>query len=108
MPENLENSPVAIGPEKASFHSNPKERQCQRMLKLHHIAFISPTSKIMLKIVQGSLQQYMNHELPDIQAGFKKDRGTRDQIANTCWIIEKARKKRKNKRVPEKPLFLLY
>ena len=96
MPENLENSPVAIGPEKASFHSNPKERQCQRMLKLHHIAFISPTSKIMLKIVQGSLQQYMNHELPDIQAGFKKDRGTRDQIANICWIIEKARNFQKN------------
>ena len=66
------------------------------MLKLHHIAFISPTSKIMLKIVQGSLQQYMNHELPDIQAGFKKDRGTRDQIANICWIIEKARNFQKN------------
>ena len=66
------------------------------MLKLHHIAFISPTSKVMLKIVQGSLQQYMNHELPDIQAGFRKDRGTRDQIANICWIIEKARNFQKN------------
>ena len=72
MPENLENSPVATGPEKASFHSNPKERQCQRMLKLHHIAFISPTSKVMLKIVQARLQQYVNREPPDLHAGFRE------------------------------------
>ena len=66
------------------------------MLKLPHIALISHTSKIMLKILQARLQQYMNRELPDVQAGFRKDRGTRDQIANVCWIIEKAREFQKN------------
>ena len=55
------------------------------------IALISHASKVMLKIVQARLQQYMNHELPDVQAGFRKGRGTRDQIANICWIIKKAR-----------------
>ena len=55
----------------------------------------------MLKILQARLQQYMNHELPDVQAGFRKGRGTSDQIANIHWIMEKVR-------VPEKPLFLLY
>ena len=71
MPANLENSAVATGLEKVSFHSNPKERQCQRMLKLHTIAFISHASKVMLKILQARLQQYVNHELPDVQAGFR-------------------------------------
>ena len=66
------------------------------MLKLPHIALISHASKVMLKILQGRLQQYMNHELPDVQAGFRKGRGTRDQIANICWIIEKAREFQKN------------
>ena len=89
MPENLENSAVAIGLEKVSFHSNPKERQCQR--HCHTIALISHASKVMLKILQARLQQYVNHELPDVQAGFRKGRGTRDQIANICWIIERAR-----------------
>ena len=65
------------------------------------IALISHASKVMLKILQARLQQYMKRELPDIQAGFRKGRGTRDQIANICWIIKKAR-------VPEKHLFLLY
>ena len=88
MPANVENSAMATGLEKVSFHSNPKERQCQRMLKLPHI---SHTSKVMLKILQARLQQYVNHGLPDVQAGFQKGRGTRDQIANICWIIEKAR-----------------
>ena len=88
MPANLENSTVATGLEKVSFHSNSKERQCQRMLKLPHIAPISHTSKVMLKILQARLQQYMNCELPDVQAGFRKGRGTRDQIANIHWIIE--------------------
>ena len=60
------------------------------------IAFISHTSKVMLKILQARLQQYMNHEIPDIQAGFRKGRGTRDQIANILWIIEKAREFQKN------------
>ena len=62
----------------------------------HTIALISHTSKVMLKILQDRLQQYMNCELPDVQAGFRKGRGTRDQIANICWIIEKAREFQKN------------
>ena len=91
MPANLENSAVATGLEKVSFHSNSKERQCQRMLQLPTIALISYTSKVVLKILQARLQQYMNQELPDIQAGFRKGKGTRDQIANICRIIRKAR-----------------
>ena len=91
VPANLENSAVATGLEKVSFHSNPKERQCQRILKYRTIALISHTSKVMHKILQARLQQYMNHELPDFQAGFRKGRGTSDQIANIHWIIEKAR-----------------
>ena len=101
MLANLENSAVATGLEKVSFHSNPKERQCHRKLKPLHNALISHASKVMLKILQARLQQYVNHELVDVQAGFRKGRGTRDQIANICWIIEKAR-------VPEKHLFLFY
>ena len=96
MPENLENSAVATGLEKVSSHSNPKERQCQRMIKLPQISFISHASEVMLKILQARLQQYVNHELPDVQAGFRKDRGTRDQIANICWIFEKVREFQKN------------
>ena len=79
MPANLENSAVATGLEKVSFHSNPKERQCQRMSKLP-CSCIHLTGKIMLKILQVRLQQYVNHELQDVQAGFGKGRGTRDQI----------------------------
>ena len=101
MSANLENSAVVTALEKVNFHSNPKERQYQRMLKLLHIALISYASKVMLKILQARLQQYVNRELPDVQAGFRRGRRTRDQIANICWIIEKAR-------VPEKHLFLLY
>ena len=82
MPANLENSAVATALEKVSFHSNPKERQCQRMFKLHTIAVISHASKVMLKFLQARLQQYVNQELSDVQAGFRKGRGTRDQIAN--------------------------
>jgi len=92
MPANLENSAVVTGLENVNFHSNPKERQCQKMLKLcsnyHTLALISHTSKVMLKILQARLQQYVNCELPDVQAQF---RGTRDQIAKICWIIRKAR-----------------
>ena len=91
MPPNLENSSVATGLEKVSFHSNPKERQCQRMLNYCTIALISHASKVMLKILQARLQQYMNRELPDVQAGFRKGRGTRNQIASIHWIIKKAR-----------------
>ena len=97
MPANLENSEVATGLENVSFHSNPKERQCQRMLKIYcTIALISHACKVMLKILQARLQQYMNHELSDVQAGFRKARGTRDQIANICWIMEKTREFKKN------------
>ena len=66
MPANLENSAVATGLEKVSFRSNHKERQCQRMLKLPTIALISHASKVMLKILQARLQQYVNHEIPDV------------------------------------------
>ena len=86
MPANLENSTVATGLEKVSFHSNPKECSNYRT-----IALISHASKVMLKILQARLQQYVNCELPDIQAGFRKGTGTRDQITNICWIIEKTR-----------------
>ena len=70
MPGNLENSVVATGLEKVSFHSSPKESQGQRMLKLHTIALISHASKVMLKILQARLQQYVNCELADVQVGF--------------------------------------
>ena len=96
MPANLANSAVATGQEKVSFHSNPKERQCQRSSNYCTIARISHASKVMLKILQARLQQYVNHELPDIQAGFRKGRGTRDQIANIRWIMGKAREFQKN------------
>ena len=90
MPKNLENSAVATELEKVSVHSNLKERQCQKCSNYHTIAVISHASKVMLKILQARLQQYMNHELPDVQAGFRKGKGTRDQIGNICWIIERA------------------
>ena len=97
MPANLENSAVATGLGKVSFHSSPKERQCQRQCSNYHtIALILHASKVMLKIFQARLQQYMNHELPDIQAQFRKGRGTRDQIANIRWIIKNAREFQKN------------
>ena len=86
MPANLENTAVAKRLDKVSFYSNLKEGQCQRMFKLHTIALISYASKVMLKILQARLQQYMNQELPDVQVGFRKGRETRDQIANICWI----------------------
>ena len=72
MPANLENSAVATGLQKGSFHSNPKERQRQKKFKLPHIAFISHASKVMLKILQARLQQNVNHELPDGQVGLEK------------------------------------
>ena len=97
MPAHLENSAVATGLEKVSFHSNPKDfinaKECSNY---RTIALMSHTSKLMLKILQVRLQQYVNCELPDVQAGFRKGRGTRDQIANICWIMEKAREFQKN------------
>ena len=80
----------------------PKKGNAKECSNYHTIALISHTRKVMLKILQASLQQYMNHELPDVQLGFRKGRGTRDQIASICWIVKKS------KRVPEKHLFLLY
>ena len=80
----------------------PKKGNAKECSNYRTIAPISHTSKLMLKILQTRLQQYVNHELPDVQAGFRKGRGTRDQIANIHWIIKKS------KRIPEKHLFLLY
>ena len=91
MPTNMENSAVSTGLEKVSFHSNPKE--CSNYCT---IALIPHASKVMLKILQARLQQYVNLELPDVQAGFRKGRGTRDQIANIHGIIKKAREFLKN------------
>ena len=82
MPAYLENSAVSTELEKVSFHSNPKERQCQECSNYHTIALISHATKVILKILQARLQQYVNCEHPDVQAGFRKGRGTRDQIAN--------------------------
>ena len=82
---------MATGLEKVSFHSNAKE--CSNY---GTTALISHTSKVMLKILQARLQQYVNHELPDVQAGFRKGRRTRDHIANILWIIKKAREFQKN------------
>ena len=96
MPANLENSAVATGLEKVSFHTNPKERQCQECSKYRTITLISHVSKEMLKILQARFQRYMNCELPDVQPGFRKGRETREQIANICWIIEKAGEFQKN------------
>ena len=96
MQANLENSAVATGLEKVRFHSNPKERQCQECSNYSTIALISHASKVMLKILQARLQQYVNCELRDVQAGFRKGRGTRVQIANIRWIMEKAREFQKN------------
>ena len=83
MPANLENSAVATGLEKVSFYSNPKEiaKECSNYCTM---ALISHASKVMLKILQARLQEYVNRELPDVQAGFRKGRGTGDQIANIC------------------------
>ena len=91
MPANVENSAVITGLEKVSFHSNDKEYSNYCTTEL-----ISHTSKIMLKILHARLQQYMNHEFPAVQAGFRKGRGTRDQIANLRWIIKKAKELQKN------------
>ena len=95
---------MATGLEKVSFHSNPKEKQCQKWSNYRKIALISHVSKVMLKILQARLQQYVNYELLDVQDGVRKGRGTKDQIANICWIIEKHLEKHH----PEKHLLLLY
>ena len=95
MPANLENSAVATGLEKVSFHSNPKgnAKECSNYCTT---SLVSHACKVVLKVLQASLQQYVNQERPDVQAGFRKGRGTRGQIANICWILEKAREFQKN------------
>ena len=91
MPANTENSTVATGLEKVKVRkANAKE--CSNYCT---IALILHASKVKLKILPARLQQYVNHELPYVHAGFRKDRGTRDQIANICWIIEKSKSSRK-------------
>ena len=96
MSANLENSAVATGLEKVNFHPNPKKGNAKECSNYRTIALIAHTSKVMLKILQARLQQYVNCELPDVQAGFRKGRGTRDQIANIRWMIEKGREFQKN------------
>ena len=96
MPTNLENSAVATGLEKVNFTPVPKKDNAKECSNYHTIVLISNVSKVMLKILQARLQQYVNCQLPDVQAGFRKGRGTRDQIANIHWIIEKAREFQKN------------
>ena len=96
MSANLENSAVATGLEKSVFIPIPKKGNAKECSNYHTIALISHASEVMLKILQARLQQYVNRELPDVQAGFGKGRRTRDQIANNCWIMEKARKFQRN------------
>ena len=96
MPANLENSAVATGLDKVSFHSIPKKGNAKKCSNYCTVLLISHASKVMLKILQARLQQYMNRELPDVQAGFRKGRGTRDQIANIRWIIKTAKEFQKN------------
>ena len=96
MPANLENSAVATGLEKVSFIPIPRKGNAKEHSNYLTVALISHASKVILKILQARLQQYMNHELPGIQAGFRKGRGTRDQIANIRWIIKKAREFQRN------------
>ena len=76
MPANLKNSAVATGLQEVSFHSNPKERQCQRCSNYHTVVLMSHTIKVMLIILQARLQQYMNREVPEVQVGFRKGKGT--------------------------------
>ena len=92
----MENSAVATGLEKVSFQSIPKKSNAKECSNYHTIALISHTSKVMLKILQSRIQQYVNYELPNVQAHFRRGRGTRDQIANIHWIIKKAREFQKN------------
>ena len=96
MPTNLENSAVATGLEKVFFIPIPKKGNAKECSNYHTIALISHASKIMLKILQARLQQNGNRELPDVQAGFRKGRGTRSQISSIQWTMEKAREFQKN------------
>ena len=95
IPTNLENSAVATALEKMSFHFNPKERQRQKCSDYHTIALISHASKVMLKILEARLQQYVNHELPEVQARFRKGRGTRGQMPTSVGSSKKQESSRK-------------
>ena len=95
MSANLKNLAVATGPEKVSFIPIPKKGSAKEGLNWGTIALISHANKVMLKILQVRLQTYVNWELPDVQAGFRKGRGPREQIANIHWIIEKQESSRK-------------
>ena len=96
MPANLENSAVATDWKRSVFIPIQKKGNAKECSNYCTIALISHTSKVMLKIIQARLQQYMNHELPDVQVGFRKGRGTRDLIANICWSSIKQESSRKN------------
>ena len=96
MPTNLETQQWPQAWKNSVFISIPKKGNAKECSNYRTIALISHTSKVMLKSFQARLQQYVNHELPDVQAGFRKGRGTRDQIADLCWIIKKAREFQKN------------
>ena len=90
MPANLENSAAATELEMSIFIPIPKKGNAKECSNNRTIALISHASKVLLKILQARFQQYMNREIPDVQAGFRKGRGTRDQIAKICLITEKA------------------
>ena len=96
MPANLENSAVATGLERSVFIPIPKKVNAKACSNYHTVALVSHASKVMLEILQARLHQYMSHELPDVQVGFRKGRGTRDRIANIRWIMEKGREFQKN------------
>ena len=96
MPASLENSAVTTGLEKSIFIPIPKKGNAKEYSNYRTIALISYTTKVMFKILQARLQPYMSHELPGVQAGFRKGRRTRDRIANIRWILEKAREFQKN------------
>jgi len=95
MPANLENSEVATNRKRSVFIPIPKKGNANKCSNYCTVALISHTSKVMLKILQARLQQYMKHGLPEVQTGFRKGRGTRDQIANIRWITEKQESSRK-------------
>ena len=95
MPANFDNSAVATGLEKVSFHCNPKERQCQRILELRTIALISHASKVMLKILQARLQQYLNHELPDVQEVLEKAEEPEIKLPKSAGSSKKQKSSRK-------------
>ena len=94
--QNWKTQQLAQDWKRSAFIPSPKKGNAKECSNYRTIALISHTSKIMLKILHARLQQYMNRELPDVQAGFRKGRGTRDQTANICWIPEKAREFQKN------------